>query len=236
MVVYDDNAYYAYPHIEQQRAALLHSNAVVQQTDYGSGAHPADGTPPVAVCRRVADIARMHLERPEIGQLLFRLVNYLTSASKQPLNIVELGTSLGITTAYLAAPTPRNTVRTYEGAEEVVDIAADVWRALGLTNIETVVGNIDDTLAVNAAERIDLAYIDANHTYDATLRYFNRLLPAAGQHSVFVIDDIHHSPEMERAWHAIQSLKQVTSTIDCYHIGLVFFNRHYIRKHYKIRL
>ena len=83
---------------------------------------------------------------------------------------------------------------------------------------------------------VDVAYIDANHTYEATTRYFRQLLPAAKQHSIYVIDDIHHSPQMEQAWQEIQQMEQVTSTIDCYHIGLVFFNKHYIRKHYRMRI
>ena len=235
MIVYDDNAYYAYPRIEQQRAHLLRSSATVQQEDYGTGARARDVALPQVTSRRVADIARTHLESPKTGQLLFRLVNHLTVTQKQPLTIIELGTSLGITTAYLASPSPRNTVLTLEGAEEVADIAMEVWRALELKNIQPVIGNIDDTLPAVRAKRIDLAYIDANHTYEATMRYFHQLLTAAGQHSIFVIDDIHHSQEMERAWHDIRNVDQVTSTIDCYHVGLVFFNKHYLRKHYTMR-
>ena len=231
----DDNAYYAYPKIEQQRKRLLQTTAVVNHTDYGTGAR-AKGAEATDQTRRVADIARLHLESPSIGQLLFRLVNYLTGVSQEPLTIVELGTSLGITTAYLAAPSERNTVQTYEGAEEVADVAMDVWRELGIRNIVPVIGNIDETLERYKAKKTDLAFIDANHTYEATLRYFRQLLPSAAQHSIYVIDDIHHSPEMERAWKEIQAMQQVTSTIDCYHVGLVFFNKHYIRKHYRMRI
>lgn len=236
MILYDDNAYYAYTRIEQQRAALLQSTATVQQVDYGTGSEvPQTGTP-IATLRRVADIARTHLETPKIAQLLYRLVNYLGSVEQKPLTVVELGTSFGITTAYLASPSARNTVLTYDGAPDVLDIAVQVWRPLGLTNIKPVEGNIDDTLPKHCPKRIDLAFVDANHTYDATLRYFRQLLPAMGEHSILVVDDIYHSPEMERAWHDIQAAGQVTSTIDCYHVGLVFFNRHYIRKHYKMRI
>lgn len=233
MVMYDDNAYYAYPRIEQQRAALLRSTTVLQQTDYGTG---AGSSSPQTVTRSVADIARTHLESPKVGQLLFRLVNHLTSVRQQPLTIVELGTSLGITTAYLASPSPKNVVQTYEGAEEVLEVAMNVWRTLGLTNIEPVPGNIDRTLAGHQPKSVDLAYIDANHTCEATLRYFRQLLGAVKQHSIVVVDDIHHSPQMEHAWQAIQQTEQVTSTIDCYDVGLVFFNKHYIRKHYKMRI
>ena len=112
MILYDDNAYYAYTRIEQQRAALLQSTATVQQVDYGTGSEvPQTGTP-IATLRRVADIARTHLETPKIAQLLYRLVNYLGSVEQKPLTVVELGTSFGITTACLASPSARNTVLT----------------------------------------------------------------------------------------------------------------------------
>lgn len=234
MVMYDDNVYYAYSRIEQQRARLLRSNATVTQTDYGTGARTrGEGE---SVERRVADIARRHLESADTGQLLFRLTNYLASENDKPLSVVELGTSLGITTAYLASPSAKSRVQTYEGAEEVADVAMEVWRALGLKNIEPVIGNIDDTLPEHQPKRIDLAYFDANHTYEATLRYFRQLLPSMQLHSICVIDDIHHSEEMERAWKEIQSMQQVASTIDCYRLGIVFFDKHYIKKHYRMRL
>ena len=236
MIVYDDNAYYSFPLIEQQRARLLRSTATVQQQDYGTGAAAQPDGTPALVQRRVADIARTHLESPKIAQLLFRLVNHLTATQYPPLTIVELGTSLGITTAYLASPSERNRVLTFEGAPEIMDEAMQVWRALQLTNIEPVPGNIDDTLSAHCPERLDLAFIDANHSYEATMRYFRQLLPAAQQHSIIVVDDIYHSPQMTRAWQDIQALPQVTTTIDCYHIGIVLFNKHYLRKHYKIRI
>lgn len=231
--MYDDNSYYSFPLIEQQRARLLRSTGTLMQTDYGTGA--ASAAAPV-VQRRVADIARTHLESPKTAQLLFRLVNYLTVTERRPLTIVELGTSLGITTAYLASPSPVNAVLTFEGAQEVADVARNVWRELKLTNITPVIGNIDTTLAQHCPEQIDVAYMDANHTYEATMRYFRQLLPAVREHTIIVVDDIYHSPEMTRAWHDIQSQPQVTSTLDCYTVGLVFFNRHYIRKHYTLRI
>ena len=234
MVLCDDNAYYAYPRIEQQRRRLLASSEVVRQTDYGTGG--GDTGSPAVISRRVADIARTHLESPKVGQLLFRIVNHLSAERNEPLTIVELGTSLGISTAYLASPAQRNIVQTYEGADEVAEQAMLVWRELGLTNIEPVIGNIDVTLAQHMPKSIDLAYMDANHTYEATMRYFRQLLPKAKHHSIYLIDDIHHSPQMEQAWREIQAMEQVTTTIDCYHLGLVFFNKHYIHKHYKMRM
>ena len=236
MVIYDDNAYYAFPLIERQRARLLHSTAMVQQEDYGTGARARDGALPQVTSCCVADIARMHLASPKVGQLLFRLVNHLTATQQEPLTIVELGTSLGITTAYLASPGSRNSVLTFDDAEDASDIALDVWRELELKNIQPVIGSIDDTLQTIRTKRIDLAYIHDAYTYEATMRFFRQLLPTAGQHSIFVIGGIHHSAEMEHAWLDIQDIGQVTSTIDCYDVGVVFFNKHYMKKHYKIRI
>ncbi len=83
---------------------------------------------------------------------------------------------------------------------------------------------------------MDFVYMDANHTYEATMRYWQALLPLAHEKTVFVLDDIHHSQEMEQAWEAIKADEKVSSTIDFFHFGLAFVDPHYIKRHYKMRL
>ena len=193
--------------------------------------------------RKVSEIAKKHLERPEVGQMLFRLVNWIGEQEKRPLEIIELGTSLGITTAYLASADSRNTVHTYEGSGEVLRVAQGVWHALKLENIRWYEGNIDQTflgtdssLLISAPARVDIAYVDANHTYEATKRYADFLLDRLQTKGVLAIDDIHYSEEMERAWEDLKQDPRVTTTMDLYHIGLVFVDPHYLKRHYKIRL
>ena len=82
---------------------------------------------------------------------------------------------------------------------------------------------------------IDIVYIDANHTYDATLRYYEALQSRSHDKTIIVIDDIHHNPEMERAWQTIQRRDEVTTTMDFFDFGLVFFDPHYLRKNYRLR-
>ena len=195
------------------------------------------------VRRKVSDIAKTHLERPEVGQLLFRLVNWVGEHEKRPLEIVELGTSFGITTAYLASADSRNTVQTYEGSGEVLQVAQGVWRALRLENIRWIEGDIDQTLLnrdhsllYNAPAHVDIAYVDANHTYEATMRYADFLLERLNQKGVLAIDDIHYSEEMERAWQELKLDPRVTTTMDLYHLGLIFVDPHYLKRHYKIRI
>ena len=97
-------------------------------------------------------------------------------------------------------------------------------------------GEIDVEELVGDIERLDVAFIDANHTYVSTCEYFDILAGIVHEKSVIVVDDIHHSEEMEKAWKAICADERVTSTIDLYQMGLVFFDKHYWKRHYTMRL
>lgn len=231
-VLRDRNAFYCFADIERRRSLLTACQDRLDVVDFGSRGSK-EGT---HVPRRVCDIASGQLESPRIGQVLFRLVHFMGQQEKRPLEILELGTSLGITTAYLASADSRNKVVTLEGSEAVLAVAQSVWKALGLENIEWKQGNIDDTLFNCARAKLDIAYVDANHTYEATMRYVHYLLPRLTDRGVVVIDDIHYSEEMERAWQELKQDKRVTTSMDLYHIGLLFVNPCYLKRHYRIRL
>ena len=229
----DTNSYYCFADIERRRELLLSCEDTLETVDYGSAGSPQG----VLIPRRVCDIARRHLESPRMGQLLFRLVAFMGHDGKRPLEILELGTSLGVTTAYLAAADSRNRVVTMEGSEAVLQAAKGVWRALRLENIEWIAGNIDDTLnSAHARRKYDLVYMDANHTYEATMRYANHLLPQMDEKGILIVDDIHYSPEMERAWRELKTDARVTTSMDLYHAGLLFVDPHYLKRHYRIRI
>ena len=246
-VLRDENAYYCFRDIERRREFLLACEDSLDVVDYGSAGSPEG----LHVQRRVCDIAKNHLESARVGQVLFRIVNFLHEEEKRPLQILELGTSLGITTAYLASPDSRNRVLTMEGSEAVLRVAQGVWKMLKLENIEWIQGNIDDTLyniyrvqnsdvrvqsSEAKGERIDLAYVDANHTYEATMRYADFLLNRLTEKGILVLDDIHYSEQMERAWSELKADPRVTTSMDLYHVGLLFVDTHYLKRHYRIRI
>ena len=251
MVMSDKNTYYVWDEIEEIRQEMLKDTRELEFVDYGSGKLKGGN----GERRRVCDIARGSLARRKDAQLLARLVGWLgrplltspsrggigdeASEDRKGLTIVELGTSLGVTTAYLAAMDSRNKVLTYEGCPAVAEVARANWEKLGLSNIACVVGEITvDSLqlAVDRLSGIDVAFIDANHTYEATLTYFNALASRVHEKSVVVVDDIHYNEDMEKAWKAICADERVTTTMDLYRMGLVFFDKHYWRKHYKMRI
>ena len=82
----------------------------------------------------------------------------------------------------------------------------------------------------------DLIYFDGNHQKEATLHYFEKLLPMAHNDSVFIFDDIHWSREMEEAWDQIKAHPQVRVSIDTFYWGLVFFRKEQEKEHFTIRL
>ena len=234
MVFRDSNRYYAWQSIERQRLAMLQSSQTIQVTDYGVGRTRS-------TLRRVNAIAQTGLSNRTAAELLFRLVMHMTGDEYRlqphgPLNIIELGTSLGITTAYLAAADSRNRVVTFEGSDEIVALAKANWSHLGLQNIVLVQGNIDDTLYNYAREEIDFAFIDANHTGEATLRYFEIMASCIHPDGIVAIDDIRYSADMYAAWKQIIHHPKVTATMDLGNMGLVFFEPHLERKTYLLRI
>ena len=241
MVMSDKHVYYIWDDIEAVRAKMLQDKRKLQFVDYGSGRKTAGDMAKDE--RRVCEIAKGSLAKKKYAQMLFRLVNWLVTShmsGTRGLNVLELGTSLGVTTAYLAAADSRNRVVTVEGCRAVASVANENWKTLGMRNIECHV----EEITVDALRRItdglqgvlDVVFLDANHTYVSTREYFDVLVDRAHKKSVFIIDDIHHTPEMECAWKAICADERVTSTIDLYQMGLVFFDRHYWKRHYKMRL
>jgi predicted O-methyltransferase YrrM len=207
---------------------MLRDKRVLEVQDFGAGSRTG------ATKRRgVSQIAHSALKPQKFGQLLFRLANYY-----QCKTIVELGTSLGITTCYLASACNNAKVYTLEGASAVAAVASQNISWLGLKNVEQVTGNFDDTLPplLNRLGMVDLVYIDGNHRKEPTLRYFDMLRQHAHHQTMLVFDDIHWSREMEDAWEQIRQHESVTLSVDLFFLGIVFFNPAFREKqHFRIR-
>jgi predicted O-methyltransferase YrrM len=227
-VMIDKRNFYAYSQVEALRKKLLQNDTVIGVEDFGAGS-----TISKTDQRSIASIARHAAKSGKWAQLLFRIVNYY-----QPKTILELGTSLGISTAYMAMANPQARIITAEGSTAIAGQAKRNFEALHCRNIEQVTGNFDDTLPgiLTALPQLDLAFIDGNHRYEPTVRYFNQLLPNLHTGSIVIFDDIHWSADMERAWHEIKENQAVRLSIDLFFIGLVFFSDQFkVKQHFTIR-
>ncbi|HVM88748.1 MAG TPA: class I SAM-dependent methyltransferase [Puia sp.] len=227
-VLNDKRNFYAYNQIETLRQELLHDNTLIQVNDLGAGSGISKSTQ-----RRIDDIAKHAAKNRKLAQLLFRIANYF-----QPKTIIELGTSLGVSSAYLAAARPASKLYTIEGSPEIAAVALKNFRSLQLSNIEPLVGNFDELLPglLKKIRLVDLAFIDGNHRKEPTIKYFNQLAEYSTASSVLIFDDIHWSSEMEDAWNIIKISEKVTLTIDLFFLGIVFFKKDFkAKQHFIIR-
>ncbi len=227
-ILNDKKQYECYATIEKQRQLLLQNTDIIEVEDFGAGSAVMKSNK-----RVIKHIAASSLKSKKFAQLLYRMVQYY-----QPATILELGTSLGITSSYLAKGNKQGNVFTCEGSSTIASIAQKNFDQLHIKNIHLTQGDFAKTLQplLNEIDKVNLAFIDGNHRKDPTLEYFSKLLNHSTSSTIVVFDDIHWSEEMEAAWHQIQQHACVTLTIDLFFIGLVFINADFKEKqHFTIR-
>jgi predicted O-methyltransferase YrrM len=221
-VVNDDTPVFGADEIEDVRTKLLNNPFPIEYVELGSGNLPVTGK------RKLSEIAAKSLAPPAMAQLYSRIVRYLKAE-----NVIELGTSLGITTLYLALRNETQ-VTTLEGNKAVADIAITNFEFFEKKNVRVVHGNIDQTLkeALFNMRRVEFALIDANHRYEPTMRYFDLVSKRVKEKSIVVIDDIHRSPEMARAWNEITKHELVYGSVDLFRCGVLFFEPSLGKQHF----
>jgi predicted O-methyltransferase YrrM len=227
-ILNDENEYPGYLKVELLRKKLLRDKSMLTIEDYGAGSASS-----ALNKRSVASIAKRAVKSKKFAQLLYRIVRHY-----QPSSIIELGTSLGVTTSYLALANPGSNLITLEGSPEIASMARDNLRHLQIENARVIEGNFDYTLpaVIYQLPTIDFAFVDGNHRREPTENYFNWLLAKSNMNSVFVFDDIHWSKEMEQAWHNISNDFAVRCSIDLFFLGIVFFRQEFREKqHFTIR-
>lgn len=227
-VLNDKQSHPAYQPIENLRKKMLGNSTVIDVEDFGAGSSVIKTNK-----RVVAAIAASSLKPKKYAQLLYRMVQYY-----KPETILELGTSFGITTAYLASANKTSKVFTCEGSPAIASIAKQNFEALQLNNIQLSEGDFAQILSplFERLQTIDFIFIDGNHQKEPTLDYFAKLLDCSNQNTILVFDDIHWSTGMEEAWNAIKQHPAVTLTIDLFFIGIVFINPDFkIPQHFSIR-
>ena len=226
-VIYDTSQFYVFDEIESLRKKLLRDERTINIKDYGAGS-----TINASPTRKLKDIARNSAKAEKYGQLMFRLIQKF-----KPETLLELGTSLGISTIYQASAVPKSKLITMEGCPETAAVAKENFEKLKLDNVEIVVGNFDKTLSstLNTITKLDYAFFDGNHRKAPTLDYFRKCLAKVNNDSVFIFDDIHWSDEMKEAWEEIKANPSVTVTIDLFFVGLVFFRKEQKKQDFVIR-
>lgn len=219
----------AFKSIRQLRKELRQNTQLIDITDLGAGSKVNTSRQ-----RTIRDIAKNSQKPARFGRLLYRLIRRTKAHT-----VLDLGTSLGVTTAHLAeaAKETGGRVTTFEGCPQTAAVARQNFDQLGIRNVTIVIGNLDETLVeqVKTLPPLDFVFFDANHRYEPTVRYFETCLTNIQNDTVFVFDDIHWSAEMEQAWQYIKAHPAVTVTVDLFWVGLVFFRQEQPRQDFILR-
>jgi len=215
--------------VEQLREKLRHDRTRILKTDFGSG---SGGEYVLRHEVRISSLAKNSSVPTRQAARLFYLIRHL-----EITDILEFGTSLGISTAYMAKANPSAKIVTMEGCPELAARARANFSSLKLENIEILTGNFGDILdeALRRFEKLGLVFFDGNHRLLPTLDYFQKCLEKVNNDTVFVFDDIHSSEEMQQAWEEIKKYPEVTVTVDLYHAGWVFFRKELSVQHFTLR-
>ncbi len=199
--------------VEPIRSTLLQDDTLIQKTDHGAGSLLTTIETPVSAIARSAVSPRYKC------QILYRI-----AASIAPRRILELGSSLGISTLYLSHLDSCEQLTTIEGDPAIHAIAS---RQNHDSRISWQQMTFDKGIAIaeEAGAVYDLIYIDGHHDGAATLDYIERcqrLLSATG---MIIIDDIYWSADMLDAWRRLSMDESYVECTDYFFFGVLSRSR-----------
>jgi predicted O-methyltransferase YrrM len=213
--------------IENIRKKNITGNRIISVLDLGAGSSKMKSN-----LRKVSDIVRYSAVPEKYGILLSRLAKEFGKPC-----MLELGTSAGISTMYLAAACPDSIVYSIEGCPATTEIARENFNLSGCRNISLLTGSFDEKLPELIKRNISpgLVFVDGNHRKEPAIKYFSQLAEISNDRTVIIIDDIHCSDEMEEAWSVIKNHEKVSLTVDIFRMGFVFFRGGVNRFNYVVR-
>ena len=227
-VLQDKTSYQEYEIWNAWRQSLLIDFTLLPVQEIGAGSRYGKSN-----IRSVSSLAKTAAKTPRTAKFIFRIARYC-----QPQTILELGTSLGLTAGFFSLACPASSIYTIEGVDSIAEKAKENMADWGCKNVRVEKGNLDTTLCelMGRISKPDLVFMDGNHQEEATKRYFLQLLPHLSSTSMVIVDDIHWSHGMEKAWSFIQTHKMVNLTIDFFQFGVAFLDPAFLGKsHFKIR-
>lgn len=223
---YDKTNFKEYELLQKYRTDLLKNDTEIAVSDFGAGSRVFTNNN-----RKVSEMAKVAGASIADSKLLFRIIRYL-----KPQEILEFGTSLAISTYTFANASDSSKICTIEGSKGIFDWNNENSKNYNFRNTKFLNNLFDDfLLGIPKEKKYDLIYIDGNHQYSATIKYFNFLKNHISNDSVMIFDDIHWSEGMEKAWNEIKNDNDVSVSIDTFNFGMIFFRNEQRKEHFIIR-
>lgn len=203
--------------IQSLHKKLKANTLLIPVIDYGAGSRKNK-----QVIRSLASFAKTAASDYKSGKLLFNLSNHF-----QPEHTLELGTNLGIGTAYLASGIQSGHVSSIEGNPHLAEIARNNIEFLGLTNTDIHIGKFSEVLPtiLHKSKPLNLVFIDGHHDGKATLDYIQTIRPFLAVDAVIILDDVYWSSDMQETFQQLIEEKWISTYIDLFYKGILFLDR-----------
>lgn len=199
--------------IEKRRHQLLQSTSSITTTDLGAGTYLTDNTD-----RKVSHIARHAASSETKCQLLSKITQYYS-----PRSILELGTSLGISSLYLAQAAPDAHIWTIEGDLTILGMAS-AHRCDWADQITYINASFEQGMnqLLAQGEQMDMILIDGAHHSTLQQPLIPYYLGLSHPGTIWVVDDIYWSDDMTRWWQSLKKRRQFNVAIDLFHFGILY--------------
>jgi predicted O-methyltransferase YrrM len=179
----------------------------------------------------VNQIAKKGITTPANAAVLISIIQ-----NRKCSHILEFGTSLGVNAINMALQPGIEKVITIEGNSDLAQIANSNAAANNCTNLSVISNDIEKAIheLKSNNQKFDLIYLDANHTYKATKRYFELCFSIIMLDSIMIFDDINWSSGMRQAWEEIRQDNRVGLSIENHQFGIIFPHLDISKQHYTL--
>ncbi|MDQ3141994.1 MAG: class I SAM-dependent methyltransferase [Bacteroidota bacterium] len=151
---------------------------------------------------------------------LYRLVKFLNSSK-----ILELGSSVGLSSLSMALANPMGVVQCVEGNSFFQQKAVEIINQHALQNAHVIHDTFENFLKDDTPSYYDLVFLDGDHQYEPTLFYLKQLIPKLQPKGIILLDDIHWSKGMYQAWNKMISWPEIQTSLETSRWGLLFLNK-----------
>lgn len=151
---------------------------------------------------------------------------YLCAKANRAKTILELGGCAGISGCYMASAKECKRFITIEGSPSLAALAKSNLSQIA-DNFMVVNSMFDsglDMILPTLEYGLDMVYIDGQHEKIATFHYLDRLTPHLNAECILVFDDIHWTPDMEKAWQVLCKWKGMAWTLDLGRFGVCLWD------------
>ncbi|NOT37279.1 MAG: class I SAM-dependent methyltransferase [Saprospiraceae bacterium] len=206
--------YYDFDTIEERYSQLLQRQESIESNDFSKSRKQAEN--------RIGKFASKAIHHPSELFKLYNLVRII-----KPSSILELGSCMGISTLTLGLAANHSSVVGIEGNPQFSQIATEITSIT--KNVKIVHSLFENYLQSLTNEKFDFIFLDGDHTYEATISIVTQLKTHLQENSVILLDDIHWSEGMYKAWNEITQWKEFSCSLETLRWGILFCNQNLTR-------